>query len=218
MGKKEDEQLQSMVKTLVTKLCLSEEFISQLTEIITVAIDEKYNKQFQVLKEENAKLKAQLKSQEEVNKTLVVNQERMEQVMRYKTLRFYGIKENQKENPKKIIMEIISNKLGIKIKETKIESCFRVGKLEKDKVRPILVIFSRIDVKQNVFGNKKKLKGTKVVIREDLTNGKLRIFKIALKQMEKKGLVWTNNCSIYAKYDARDEILKISNEEDAQNL
>lgn len=219
MGKKEDDQLQAAVKTLVMKLCSSDEFVSQLTESITKALETKFSKQVKVLKDENIKIKTELKKLEEVNHNLTRKFDRLDEVMRCKTLRFYGIKEEKNEKLMEIIKDtIINKKLGFKINASEIESCYRVGSIENDKVRPVVVIFSHLGLRKSIYKSKKKLKGTGIVIREDLTNKKLNILKMVLEKMKSKGITWTNNCNIFVKYNDGEEILKISTEEDAVNL
>lgn len=218
MGKKEDEQLQTAVKTLVMKLCSSDEFVSQLSDSITKALDTKFNKQIKALQDENIKIKAELNKLQEINNNLVKNFERIDGVLRCKNLRFYGIKENKNEKTKDVIKDIVSKKLGLKMSNLEIESCFRVGEIENDKVRPIVATFSHLDLKKSVYNSKKKLKGTGIVIREDLTKNKLNILKTALEKVKSKGIAWTNNCNIFVKYNDGEDILKISNEEDAEKL
>lgn len=48
-------------------------------------------------------------------------------------------------------------------------------------MRPIIVQFAYLEDKKSVYGNKKKLKGKGMVIREDLTQEKVKILKLCMQ-------------------------------------
>lgn len=214
----DSDDLQSIVKTLVTEICSSEMFINKLTETIIQTISKKYEKKLSQLEKENADIKIKLAQQEETLKKLAKHNERLDEISRRKTIRIYGVEEINGEKCKKVVMKIFSEKLNLKnVKESKVESCFRVGDSKDNKVRPILVQFTRLDVKHTVYNCKKLLKGSGIVIREDLTREKTNILKKALQKIGNTGKVWTNNGIIYAR-KGEDDIRRVDTDEDLINL
>ncbi|KAG5900153.1 hypothetical protein JTB14_035298 [Gonioctena quinquepunctata] len=77
-GKGEDE-LHSVVKNLVTKLCTAEDFISRITETITRIIEEKYSEKINELRKENENIMEKLQQQEDTINALVNQQKKQEQ-------------------------------------------------------------------------------------------------------------------------------------------
>lgn len=218
-GNKEDNvDLQSTIKTLVNKICSSEEFINQIAESIAAIVSKELKDKIHSLENENSMLKTKIIKQEEVYKTLNERHEKMEQNYRNRGIRVYGVKESKNENTTKVITDLLKQKIKLNIKETKIESCYRIGKVQRDKPRVIFVYFGRLDIKKNVFSNKKNLKGSGIVIREDLTKDKVKILKMALDKVGENGKVWTNDGRIFVKSNNSESILKINAKEDVEML
>lgn len=211
-------ELQSIIKTLVYKICSSDDFINQIAESITSAITSQFKDKIEHLENENTILKATINSQEEALKSLTTKYNAMDQSLRNKAIRINGVKETRNENTKKVMITIIKEKIGVDIKEKYIEKCYRLGKPVNNRNRPIVVYFSRLDVKQNVYNNKKKLKGTGIVIREDLCPGKLKIIKMALEKIGDNAELWTIDGRIFVKCRSTNKIMKLNSEEDVFKL
>ncbi|VEN45520.1 unnamed protein product [Callosobruchus maculatus] len=77
------------------------------------------------------------------------------------------------------------------------EVCHRVGRKEEGKNRPIFIKLVSIEKRNLIYGKKKHLKSTGVVVKEDLTSF---IAELLRKTIEKIGLrnVWTENGKIFA--------------------
>lgn len=217
-NRKGDDELQSMIKTLVTKMCSSEDYIKQLSDGIIEVISEKFEKRISLLEEENVKIKRQLKTLQENNNILVNKQERFEKHLRRKTLRFYGVEENNSESTTNVLLDILNIKMKSSVNQNEVESCFRIGKSENNKKRPILVKFKDVEVKNKVFGNKKFLKGSGIVSKEDLTVEQFKLYKGASEKVGINGKVWTYHGNIFAKYLDQDLIIKINNGDDLNRL
>lgn len=93
-------------------------------------------------------------------------------------------------------MQLCREKLGIDLPKDAISRSHRVGRqreLEPGELahqRPIIVRFNNYRTRQSVFNLKKKLKGTSITIREDLTHRRLELYrKVATKYGAKN--VWT---------------------------
>ena len=73
---------------------------------------------------------------------------------------------------------------------------------------------------QIVFKNKKKLKGSGIVISELLTSKRSALFKRCLERIpgdRNTRSIWTDNCKILVKF-GRDSTLQIKSEEDINKL
>ncbi|KAK9744215.1 hypothetical protein QE152_g7856, partial [Popillia japonica] len=92
----------------------------------------------------------------------------LEQYSRRNSIRIYGVPEHDKENINTTITGLCHSKLGAELSEDMIDCCHRLPGKQPNH-RPILVKFVSRDIKKRVYANKKKLKGSKIVIREDLT-------------------------------------------------
>lgn len=219
MGKnKENDELQSTIKTLVTKICASEDFIKNMSELFTSAIAEHLKNKVEHLEKENEKLRSQLKRQEEITKNLLIRSEKIDQAQKSKSIRIYGIKEIKNENLNKVVLGIFEKKLGLQIKQTKIEKIYRIGKMEKDKIRPVYVTFTRLDIKNNIYNNKKLLKGTGMVIREDLTKEKIKLIKLLQEKCGAADKLWTLGGIIHVKINEETSPVTIYSEEDVNRL
>lgn len=217
-GKGEDE-LHSVVKDLVVKLCTADEFILKLTETITGIIEEKYNEKIAKLEEENQSIVRKLQQQEETIKSLVNHQKKQEQMGRSTNLRIYGVPEpSGPENLSKTMLAIFTTTMHLELDERSIEFCYRLNKKETHKSRPVLVKFSSNYYKNVVYKNKRSLKSTNIIIREDLTREQLNIVTEAVKKINGSGVVWTNYGQVYVKLNGQQNGRRISSLEDVAKL
>ncbi|KAI4458373.1 l1 transposable element-related [Holotrichia oblita] len=91
-----------------------------------------------------------------------------EQYSRRNNIRIYGVPEITHENTCEVFVNLCREKLKINITNSDIDCCHRLAGKEGTN-KPIIVRFVRRDVKNKVFNDKRKLKGTRIVITEDLT-------------------------------------------------
>lgn len=222
--KEENVDLQTNIKTLVNKICGSEDFISQLADSICKVIGNHFEDRIQLLEKDNNELKIKLKNYEETIDNLLIKNEKLEQMSKNKAIRIYGVKETKNESVDKVVLDIINNmKVNTNGKDIiygmeDIENCFRIGKPLRGKPRPILVNFIHQSSKNLIYNEKKKLKGSGIVIREDLTKEKANIVKMALEKVGDGGNVWTNHGRIYAKVSSSDNIVQINSKEDLYKI
>lgn len=103
----------------------------------------------------------------------------------------HGLNENLNGDLYTNIVELMSDKVGFKIDKTDLNHCFRLGANNPSakKPRPILVAFCRRWMRDEIFANKKRLKGTGVLFTELLTRDNLKLFKLAKDRF--KNLCWT---------------------------
>lgn len=216
--KEEHSELQANIKILVNKFCSSEEFISLLTKTIASTITKEFEEKIALLEAENKSLKASMEKQTQILQNMSEKCENMDQILRNKTIRIYGVKEQKNENILKIVTEILKTNVRIDAEKVQIEHCYRIGKHDKDKIRPIIVQFARLGDKQLVYGKKRNLKGSRLIIREDLSRDKIQLLKMVISKVGDDGKVWTSDGRIFYKFNGGEEIVRIKSKSDIENL
>nr|CAH7741520.1 unnamed protein product [Callosobruchus chinensis] len=109
-----------------------------------------------------------------------------------------GVKEIPHEDATKKVNDIITSKLNVDIDQGDIVALYRVGQISSDRSRRIVVSFKSNVVKRKVFSNRKALKGSGIVMKEDLTLLRLNMVKEAAEKYGFKN-VWTQNGNVFAK-------------------
>lgn len=151
-------------------------FIACITESIAATVEarlEKVMNKYETLISRLTEEVNTLKSENQIlKKECNDNVDKLEQYSRRNNLRFLGVAEDQNEDVENVIKDILSKKLYITTNEDLIERCHRVGsKLSYDgKPRPVIVKFVSYKYKSMIYKLKSKLKGTKLLIKEDLTH------------------------------------------------
>ncbi|XP_054266933.1 protein unc-13 homolog C-like [Macrosteles quadrilineatus] len=139
-----------------------------------------------------------LKKIEEVNNRLVERTDDLEQYLRRDNIRIFGVKETKDEITDEIVVKLCREKLGVELSKDAISRSHRVGKLQtpgddgRERHRPIIVRFSTYRARRTVFDVKKRLKGTGVTIKEDLTHLRQQLYKQAVARFG-VGNVWTQD-------------------------
>lgn len=118
----------------------------------------------------------------------------LEQYTRRNNLRIFGIPEMKGEKTNLIVKEMASDKLGINLEDTDIDRSHRVGQGEK---RAIIVKLTRHDMKTKLIQARRKLKGSKIVIREDLTRENAILLKAAWDS-PKTTSTWSTDGRVFA--------------------
>nr|CAH7733642.1 unnamed protein product [Callosobruchus chinensis] len=124
----------------------------------------------------------------------------LQQQTKNNSIRLMGIKETPNENVLSKATEIFRSKLQIDILETDILAAYRVGQDSNRGPRHVLVKLRSNTLKSNIYNKKRMLKGTGIIVKEDLTM--IRLSKVK-EASEKYGFrnVWTFNGNIFAKTD-----------------
>ena len=107
-------------------------------------------------------------------------------------------------------------------KIAKIHRLHRPNHLPQDPSKPqsLIVKFAKDRYRDEVFKNKKNLKGSGTVISELLTSKRSALFKRCLERIpgdRDTRSIWTDNCKILVKF-GRDSTLQIKSEEDINKL
>ena len=116
------------------------------------------------------------------------------------------------ENTNEIIKNFFGDKLGIEVYDSDIDHTHKLKQKSSQndgKPRPIIVKLVIHDLKNFIYLNKKKLKGTVVVITESLTAPRLHCLKILkeLRKQKKISSFWTIDVNIiFMKENSKTKI------------
>lgn len=202
-----------------------------LQEAIRKAITDTLQKEMKIILEPYEERMKSLQTQlDDMEKEAEKYRDEVEQYSRRNNLRFFGIPEVETEDTDRIIKTIALEKLGLNLPEWAICRSHRVGQKNKEKPRPIIVKFVSYNIRKQVFTEKKKLKNSKITIKEDLTKQRLKLYNdtfqvVGMKNvwsydgkimiwdtLAKKKRVITSNEDLDQYRTARQENTKTSNE------
>lgn len=124
-----------------------------------------------------ADLKRSIRNIEQRVDKIELSIDRSEQGVNNRKLIVHGIKEIDSENLFHEVISMFQTKLEITVNKQDISDCRRLGKKRHDKVRPIVVDFSVKWIRDEIFVNKAKLKGSGIMCTELLTKRRLELFK-----------------------------------------
>ena len=99
----------------------------------------------------------------------------MEQYSRRNCLVVHGIPES-KEDSGDAVLHVFNGQLNVPVTPHSIDRSHRLGRFQQssNKPRPVIVKFVSYETRRQVFSAKRRLKGTKVVITENLTEAQKR--------------------------------------------
>lgn len=105
-------------------------------------------------------------------------------------------------------IKLFSEKLNIKLDKSELSFCYRLGKKPPTgtRPRPIVVQFCRRWARDSIFNNKKRLKGSGIIITEMLTSENLTLFKKARELFSKSA--WTFNGLVYVEISGNRRLIK----------
>ncbi|KAG5872400.1 hypothetical protein JTB14_017421 [Gonioctena quinquepunctata] len=121
----------------------------------------------------------------------------LEQQAKKKNIQLMGIEESDNETVLAQVRELFVNKLKVRIND-EIVSAYRVGKNYNGCPRHLVVASNGVNMKNIIYRKKKLLKGSGIVIKEDLTVERLKLVKEASNKYDFKN-VWTFNGVIFIK-------------------
>ena len=122
-------------------------------------------------------------------------------------MRPHGISEQKGEDTDEQALKIIREELGKTVEKSDLDRTHRTGafKEDKSKCRPIIVKFSRYNVRDKVFKNKKKNKGKGYSITESLAAMRMKKLTEARNSFGFTN-VWTQDGKILCKEDNRIKV------------
>lgn len=202
-----DTEAADPVSKTINAILGNENFITQLANKIAIHVTQVLSEKVEVLENKVTGLETQIVALTQQNDDL-------EQYGRRRNLRFFGIDEIPHENTGDVVKQILMDKLGIKVPDYSIDIAHRLPG-RNNTARPILVRFNQMSIRNAVYNNKKKMKNTRIVIKEDLTKHRVALLKTVQDKVGNKN-VWTSLGIIKVKYD--NKILNISSKLDLLQL
>lgn len=195
----EDETIQKAVERVIS----SDIFINKIMDIISNKIDVCLANCIKPYEEKISKL------QEELN-VMTDRLELLEQYSRLDNIRLFGLDEKADENITNEVISLFNTKLQVEVKAEDISICHRL-RSKVDGARPVIVKFCRRSIKNNIYRVKSRLKGTKIIMREDLTKQRTIAVSDLNKRFNYKN-VFTNNGNIFVKLSNKIHRLTTLNE------
>lgn len=202
-----------MSKEVLRELTSDSRFLDALTDKLVSKILDQVSSHIENLKGKISELEKKVNTLEDGKKNATTKCEQLEQYAKLKQLRIYGIQENKGENLKQTINNVFCHKLNLE--NISMDDCYRIGTFEVNKSRPVIVNFENMQQRNLVYFNKKKLKGSKIAITEELIKSTYELFLFA-KENVGRDKVWTIGGRIFTKVDGRK--LVIRSEEDILKL
>ncbi|XP_028173945.1 uncharacterized protein LOC114362673 [Ostrinia furnacalis] len=109
--------------------------------------------------------------------------DRLEMCGRRKILLLHGVPEVQGEEPSALVAKLVGERLHLTLPNNAMSGCRRMGKMTKNKTRPMLVRFRDVADRDRVWFAKTALKGTGITISEFLTKSRHDTFMEARKRV-----------------------------------
>ena len=223
---------------IMEKLCRLEKQLDSVNDTMQEMRGELFE-----LRQENEKLKADLEkcqkrcevleSASKETKQLTESTARrlndLEQYGRRNNVRFLGMPEPERETPaqcEKAVLKICRDKLGLsELAELDIEACHRVGPRAprhnvqggRQYYRPVIVRFISRKATEAVLKARRQLKGSPLVVTEDLTAANRRLLT-ACWDHEGADDAWSRRGSIYVKSLTDGHIKRIETMEELKRL
>ena len=127
--------------------------------------------------------------------------EEQEQYVRRENLIFYGIDETTDENTTQKVIDICHRHFPtVNLSLSDISTSHRLP-TKNGRTKPIIVRFARREPRQQIYYNKKNLKGTRITVAEHLTNKRSKLMMTAVDLTKARKLVasWSRDGRIMIK-------------------
>lgn len=203
---------ESAMEAIINKVC--EKFMNK--------IEQQFDQKFEQMSEKFDSLCHKIDNLDKTVETNVnaiqKNIKRMDDIeynFKKNRIRLMGVKEMDNENLLSIFINLLNNNLKIKCSFLEINNIYRVGKLQKDYTRTIIVEFVSCIKRNEVFNSRRCLKGTGIFINEDLVEKSYKLFMKAIKIFNPRN-VWTRGGRIYIK--SKNDVVHIKDEQDLSNI
>lgn len=190
---------------------LNKDVIKEIAEILIGSIIDKlrdkfvyYDDKINRLETEILELKNIIEQKDTKNvdisaqKQLQEKVDNIQQQTKINNLRLVGFKEQSDEHLMDNVVKLLNEKMNCNINSHDIVSVYRTGTIRNDKPRHVVIKFCDNACKMKIYNNKKSLKGTGLVLKEDLIHSRVLMVQ---KASDKYGFknVWTINGIIFAK-------------------
>ena len=153
-------------------------------------------------------LESKINALEKEHSRLDTALENSQMYSRRNNLIFHGLKEARDEETDNAIIKFLKSEMNIDLHTNDLDRSHRLGPKTntKRRPRPIIVKFTRHNVKSQIYAQKKRLKGKPYLITESLTPERLKIYHDAREKYGPKN-VWTLDGKVKAKADGQVHVL-----------
>nr|CAH7737413.1 unnamed protein product [Callosobruchus chinensis] len=204
--RKNQADFESTLMDALKKKSIAESISKMILETITSSLKEKFNyydSKITELEKKVSCLKSKLNDtvniQDNVDHKKVEQKvDNIQQHIRNNNLRIMSVPEAAGENLTEKVYDIFTNKMKVEVNKSEIIAAYRVGRKLDDKPRQILVTFQDNAIKMLTYNRKRLLKGSNIVIKEDLTVLRLNMMNAASEKYGYRN-VWSTNGAIFAK-------------------
>lgn len=221
------EEIKTIVDVALKEIWKDDKFIKSISDKISSEINSTLNKKLKVIEKDVSAVKSEINTIKkefiayktncdskvnELNSKITNYEEKlnkfddMEQELKKNNLWIFKLQEKDSEETKTEVITLLNNKMNLNLSSDDIDVCHRIGKRDPGKTRGIFLQFSTFKMKRNIHNQKKLLKGTGVVIKEDLTKKRLLVLNEAIRRHTLAN-VWTENGTIMCKVD--NKIIKL---------
>ncbi|XP_071056578.1 uncharacterized protein [Onthophagus taurus] len=197
-------ELKELFYSSVNELLKNDSFMSQVINTVKehfIAEIEELKKECDTFKKENRYLSDKL--------------DELEQYTRRNNVRVFGISDNVQDVESEVL-SLFNNKLSVPVKVEDIDRCHRVGAAKKTNngSRAIIVKFVSYRTRDLVCKARKRLKGSKIGIQEDLTSKRYKLLQLARERVG-NGNAWSRDGAI--KIHVNNRICTIKNANDIED-
>lgn len=208
---KDLDKIQAMITSTFREL-LSHEF----EEMIAKHVSAKVKSEMTGLSKTISSMNKEIDDLKVKNKQMASMLESNEQSARSHNLRIFGLKQEENQDLRKVVLNLFNNKMKLGIKDSEINKCYRVStKKQTDKPIPVLVGFYNSQIRTTVLANRKQLKIPGIAIKEDLTKYRLNLFQSAVSRFTSKN-AWVLHGNVYVRSEGK--VYRINDESELDDI
>ena len=225
-----DASTEKLVKDMFSRLQReNKEMLKSIHATIQDAVQKEFAKLYVRLDEQeqrlmDVELESQAQAKEITRLSAIVEDQRatinnlrqttgdLEQYSRRNCLQFFGVREEASECTDDLICDIANNRLGLNISKQDIDRSHRIGNPSnhvpgqnnhsgEKRPRPIVAKFVSYRTRHEVISRRRLLKGSKIVIQEQLTKANLHLLNSATKKKNVQ-TAWSSDGRVIAKVKA----------------
>lgn len=151
---------------------------------------ESLNEEIRRVRNENLQLKTKIDEFNLQSRVNINHTNKLEQYTRNNSIRIYGLDDRNKyekvADSCSLVINMLNNKLKLNVSRSDIDIAHRLGPFREDGNRPIICKFVSKALKREVIHTRKVLKGSSIVIREDLTSKNAKLLERVSSKEEVK--------------------------------
>lgn len=211
---KSDDNLKIDIENVLKEVLCDARLLDEVAKALAPIIAKQYEAKMEIALNKISQLETKLNEKDAQITVLTSNIQDLEQYSRRNSVRIFGVPEEEGENTNKLVSDLCNN-IGVQVVDSDIDRSHRVGKRVGNKPRAIIVKFNKYCTKSSVCKSRKKLKGTRIFIKEDLTKFNLHLLNLAAEKLGFKN-VWSYDGKIF--YKNTSGITRIKNVTDLTRL